>query len=700
MTSARRSRPLRLLDMLSTAVRERSSYDVANIDVYSGAAFFWAEAAAATLRVLGKPYIVTLRGGGLPEFSARWPRRVRHLLRSATAATAPSEFMVRAFRGVRPDLLLIPNSVDLSRYEFRPRSRLSGRLMWLRAFHEVYDPSMAVEVLAAVAARIPDATLTMAGGDKGDGSRERTLACAERLGVLSRVRLTGQVEKPRVPAVLQDGDVFLNTTKMESYGVSVMEAAACGLCIVTTNAGGIPSIWTDGFDTLQVPVGDRAAMAAAVLRVIDDPELASQLSERARHKAEAVDWSTNVPKWEALLLRAGKRPERPRVRLAAGARQGPTGASPVVHADSAAQSSATARPGLLLVGNLLSRMGSGRAVCEDLGERLSDKGWPVLLTSGRRNRLVRLLEMLTTTLCNTRRYAVAQLDVYSGPAFSWAQAVAYTLSALRKPFVVMLHGGALPEFSRRNPSRVRNLLSRATAVAAPSAYMVDSFRLLRPDIVLIPNSIDVGLYPFRPRESPAPRMIWLRALHSVYAPWLAVEALAGVIGEFPGATLTMVGADKRDGSLARVLETADRLGVSEKLRLTGLVPKSDIPALLDESDIFLNTATIDNSPLSLIEAAACGLCIVTTGVGGTRHVWSDGQDAVLVPPRDPAAMVGGVCRLLRDAVFARQLSVNARRKAEQMDWSVTLPVWEELFSRTAAIRSRPEAGKGSGSRPV
>jgi glycosyltransferase involved in cell wall biosynthesis len=158
--------------------------------------------------------------------------------------------------------------------------------------------------------------------------------------------------------------------------------------------------------------------------------------------------------------------------------------------------------------------------------------------------------------------------------------------------------------------------------------------------------------------------------------------------ELPEATLTMVGPDKGDGSLDRLVELADRLGVSERLKLTGLVEKSRVPELLDESVVFLNTATIDNAPLSLMEAAACGLCIVTTNVGGIRHLWSDGKDAVLVPAGDVAAMAGGVLRVLRDREFAERISAAARRKAEALDWSETLPRWEELFTRVAAEHRR------------
>ena len=99
---------------------------------------------------------------------------------------------------------------------------------------------------------------------------------------------------------LAEGDIFLNTTNYESFGVSVLEAAACGLCIVTTDAGELPFIWQDGVDALIVPVNDARAMAAAVTRILAEPGLAAKLSTNARKNAEKYDWSVILPQWEEL----------------------------------------------------------------------------------------------------------------------------------------------------------------------------------------------------------------------------------------------------------------------------------------------------------------------------------------------------------------------------------------------------------------
>ena len=82
---------------------------------------------------------------------------------------------------------------------------------------------------------------------------------------------------------------------------------------------------------------------------------------------------------------------------------------------------------VLVIGNFLSSHVGTRAVCEDLAAQLRELGWPVLTASSRRPRLARLLDMLATTWRQRRSYEVAQVDVFSGPAFFWAEAVCWTL---------------------------------------------------------------------------------------------------------------------------------------------------------------------------------------------------------------------------------------------------------------------------------
>ena len=338
---------------------------------------------------------------------------------------------------------------------------------------------------------------------------------------------------------------------------------------------------------------------------------------------------------------------------------------------------------VLLVGNFLSSTVGTRSVCEELAGRLTNSNWPVITTSNKPSRLPRLLDMVTTIWQKRELYRVAQVDVYSGPAFFWAEIVCCALRRLGKPYVLILHGGNLPLFADRWPGRVRRLLQSAAAVVAPSRYLQEHLRPYRSVLHLLSNPLDLRAYEYNVRSQPRPRLIWLRAFESIYNPEMAPKVLCLLRESFPDISLIMVGPDKGDGSKQKMQALAERLEVGNRISLPGRVPKSDVPGWLNRADIFLNTTYIDNTPVSVMEAMACGLCIVSTNVGGIPYLLDQGRDALLVPPDDAEAMANAVRRILTEPGLAEWLSRNARRKAEQFDWGNVLPKWKELFIEAA-----------------
>lgn len=335
---------------------------------------------------------------------------------------------------------------------------------------------------------------------------------------------------------------------------------------------------------------------------------------------------------------------------------------------------------VLMVSNFLSASGGSRGVCEELSQRFLEAGWHVVTTSDKPNKLLRLLDMLVTTWRRRHQYGVAQVDVFSGSAFLWAELVCWLLRRLGKPYVLTLHGGNLPNFAAQNPARVRNLLQTAKTVTVPSRYLYEQMQPYAADnLSLVPNPVELRHYTFRLRETSKPDLVWLRAFHTIYNPTLAVKMLALLVTDFPEVHLTMIGPDK-DGSLEAVRQSAAALKVSDHLTLIPGVPKAEVPAALNKGDIFINTTNVDNTPVSVIEALACGLCVVSTNVGGLPYLLKDNHDALLVPPDSAEALAVAVRRILTAPGLSRQLSQNARATVSAFDWSVVLPEWKKLLA--------------------
>jgi glycosyltransferase involved in cell wall biosynthesis len=297
--------------------------------------------------------------------------------------------------------------------------------------------------------------------------------------------------------------------------------------------------------------------------------------------------------------------------------------------------------------------------------------------------------MLLAAWSRRSEYDVAIVDVFSGTAFLWAEAVCALLRRLRKPHVVVLRGGGLPGFARGREDRVRRVLGGAAAAVAPSRYLQEEMTVYRSDIALIPNALELGAYPFRLREAARPRLVWLRTFHRVYDPVVAVDVVSLLAREFPDVSLLMVGRDKGDGSLQAAREQARRLGVEGRVSFSDGVPKAAVPEWLNRGDIYLNTPAVDNTPVTVMEAMACGLAVVSTDVGGIPYLLDADEDALLVPSHDPDAMAGAVARILREPGLARRLSRSARAKAERFDWPAVLPQWEALIDGAASSERAP-----------
>jgi glycosyltransferase involved in cell wall biosynthesis len=339
--------------------------------------------------------------------------------------------------------------------------------------------------------------------------------------------------------------------------------------------------------------------------------------------------------------------------------------------------------GLLLIGAFLSAQSGTKGISELLAELLRSRQHHVITVSSRPNRAYRLIDIAWHIWAKRNQYQVAHIDLFSGSAFIWAIVAVAILRALKKPHIITMRGGALPEFARRRPSQVSQLLTRAEVVTTPSHYLLREFQQYRDDIQYLPNGLDIIHYPFTARTKPQPKLCWLRAFHTIYNPALAVRTIAILRKTFPDIHLDMIGPDKEDGSFAEANKLIVENGLEKHIRIVGPVPKADVPTWLQQGDIYLNTTRYESFGVAVMEAAAVGLPVVTTNVGEIPYLWSDGEDALLIPNDDPEAMAGAVHRILTEPGLAERLSRNGRRKSEQFDWTMIMPQWESLFAQLA-----------------
>jgi glycosyltransferase involved in cell wall biosynthesis len=297
--SARDNRIARLSDIVKTIVLRRREIDVLIIDVFSGTSFIVADLASLLGRVLRKPVLLILRGGALPQFSSRHPRWVRRVFGRADAIVAPSEFLARVAVQLGFCPQVIPNVIDLSKYPYRHRERVNPRLFWMRSFHTMYNPVMAVRVMERLNREIPEVSLVMAGQDKG--LQSVLINLAQEAGLGSSVRFPGILDMAGKTREGSAADIFLITNRIDNMPVTALEACAMGLPVVATAVGGIPDLLKNEETGLLVPDDSDEAMACAIRRLINERGLAARLSANGRRLAERSSWKQVQPLWDEIL---------------------------------------------------------------------------------------------------------------------------------------------------------------------------------------------------------------------------------------------------------------------------------------------------------------------------------------------------------------------------------------------------------------
>jgi glycosyltransferase involved in cell wall biosynthesis len=156
-----------------------------------------------------------------------------------------------------------------------------------RNLEPLYDIDTALLVLQQVRRSFPTATMTICGSGP---EHDRLVALTKRQEIDSAVVFTGRVENEQIAGLYQSADVMVNPSLADNMPNSILEALACGVPVVSTNVGGVPYLVQHEKTALLVPPGDVDAMAKAVIRLIEDPDLADHLVASGLAEIEQYTW--------------------------------------------------------------------------------------------------------------------------------------------------------------------------------------------------------------------------------------------------------------------------------------------------------------------------------------------------------------------------------------------------------------------------
>lgn len=249
-------------------------------------------------RLFSKPIILNYHSGEADDHLNRAGTLTRRLLHLTDRIIVPSQYLVEAFHRHGYHATAIANNIDLSNVICRKRSKIRPKIIVPRALEPLYDIPCALKAFVEFSRSYPDATMTVL----GEGSqREYLQDLVSRMRIdNNRVRFTGRVERDRIWKMYDEHDIFLNTSAVDNMPVSILEAFAAGLPVVTTAAGGIPYFVSDRENGHVVPVGDHQKVASRLLELMQNPAEVERLSIQGQTEARKYTWKAVGPQWTAL----------------------------------------------------------------------------------------------------------------------------------------------------------------------------------------------------------------------------------------------------------------------------------------------------------------------------------------------------------------------------------------------------------------
>jgi glycosyltransferase involved in cell wall biosynthesis len=282
-----------LVFYLARLLRETRRADVLHIFTPGYLSFYLSPLPALiAARLLGKPAILNYHDGRAEDHLARWPV-ARRLLRLANAIAVPSDYLVRVFARFGLPAARIHNIVETGSWRYRERPQPRPIFLHNRGLASEYNPACTLRAFAIIQQRYPDASLTIV----HDGPlRGQLQALADWLG-LRHTLFAGAVPGQRMAALYNLADIYLMSPNADNMPLSVLECFASGLPVVSSDAGGVSNLVEDQRTGLLFPPNDHHAMARCVLRLLEEPGLASHLASNARAECKRYAWPQIGKQW-------------------------------------------------------------------------------------------------------------------------------------------------------------------------------------------------------------------------------------------------------------------------------------------------------------------------------------------------------------------------------------------------------------------
>src|SRR5579862_6484840 len=251
------------------------------------------------------PVVTTLHGTDITLVGrdSTFKPVVTFSINKSDGVTAVSEHLKKdtyQYFDIENDIRVIPNFIDLRRFNLKAKDHFKKAIapggekivVHTSNFRKVKRTEDVIRIFAKVIEKIPSKLLMV--GDGGERSECEQLA--RDLGVSDSVRFLGKQDA--IEEILSVSDLFLMPSQSESFGLAALEAMACKVPVVSSNAGGLPELNVDGVTGFLKEIGDIDGMADSAIYILEDEERLNTFKENALARAKEFDLANILPAYE------------------------------------------------------------------------------------------------------------------------------------------------------------------------------------------------------------------------------------------------------------------------------------------------------------------------------------------------------------------------------------------------------------------
>ncbi|MCF6353713.1 MAG: glycosyltransferase family 4 protein [Candidatus Polarisedimenticolaceae bacterium] len=253
------------------------------------------------------------------------------------------------------------------------------------------------------------------------------------------------------------------------------------------------------------------------------------------------------------------------------------------------------------------------------------------------------------------------------------------IAALRdKPVIINYHGGEAGGFFQRSYRWVKPSLNKSRLIVVPSGFLQQMFTVYGHATRIIPNIIDLEKFYSikKEKKSDQVHIIVTRNLEAIYDVATAIRAFALINKEYPDAKLSIAGEGPEKQALEILVE---QLKIGKAVTFTGRLANEQMAELYRTADIMINPSLADNMPISILEALASEVAVVSTNVGGIPYLVEHEKTALLVEPGAHETMAEAICQLLGDDEKSQQMVKSGLEQVKEYSWQSVCERWMQAY---------------------